>query len=167
MSKNVRILTYSAVSAALVFVATFLLKIPVPVIQGYVHLGDSMIYVSSYLLGPIAAIASAVGSALSDLLGGYAIYAPGTLIIKGLMGLTGGLILRKTSLATYVIACVLGGVIMVVGYGLYDICFFGYATATGDALGNIVQLVGGVAIALVLYPVAVRIRKVAHFEELR
>jgi uncharacterized membrane protein len=46
-----------------------------------------MIYISAFLLGPVAAAAAAIGSALADMAGGYAVYIPATLIIKALWGL--------------------------------------------------------------------------------
>ena len=68
---NVQKLTLCGVMAALVFVMTYFPKIPVPVTGGYVHLGDGAIFLSVLLLGPLGIPAAAVGSMLSDLIGGY------------------------------------------------------------------------------------------------
>ena len=72
---NVQKLTLCGVMAALVFVMTYFPKIPVPVTGGYVHLGDGAIFLSVLLLGPLGIPAAAVGSMLSDLIGGYMVYA--------------------------------------------------------------------------------------------
>jgi len=81
---------------ALVLCLTFFIKVPVPYTSGYIHLGDSMIYLSVMILGPVyGAFASGVGSMLADLLGGYAHYAIPTLVIKSLMALCMGLILKS------------------------------------------------------------------------
>ena len=70
----------------LVMVTTMFIKIPVPFTQGYVHLGDSMIFLSVLVLGKkYGSIASGIGSALGDVIGGYAYYAPWTLLIKFFM----------------------------------------------------------------------------------
>ena len=71
---NVQKLTLCGVMAALVLVMTYFPKIPVPVTGGYVHLGDGAIFLSVLLLGPLGIPAAAVGSMLSDLIGGYMVY---------------------------------------------------------------------------------------------
>ena len=167
MSKSIRRITYAAIAAAIVFVATWVFKIPIPGTQGYINLGDSMISLSAFLLGPLAAVAAGIGSAFADLAGGYAVYIPATFIIKGLMGLIFGLLIKKRTLARYAFSCVIIGFIMVSGYVLYEICLFGFAYAVTSIPYNLAQVGGNVAAALVLYPVAVRVLKVAHFEELK
>lgn len=82
---NVQKLTLCGVMAALVFVMTYFPKIPVPVTGGYVHLGDGAIFLSVLLLGPLGIPAAAVGSMLSDLIGGYMVYVLPTFLIKGLV----------------------------------------------------------------------------------
>lgn len=81
---------------AMVTVATMAIAIPVPFTNGYIHLGDSMIFLSVLILGwKYGAVASGVGSALADLLLGYANWAPWTLCIKGLMALIMGLVIES------------------------------------------------------------------------
>lgn len=80
-------ITYTAIMIALVFVGTFAIRIPVPFSGGYIHPGDSMVFISGLILGPIyGALAAGIGSALSDLLGGYAEWVLPTLLIKAAMG---------------------------------------------------------------------------------
>jgi len=80
-------LTFGGLMVALVFVTTFSIKIPVPFTQGYIHAGDSMIFIAAILLGwKYGAIAGGVGSALADALGGYANWVIPTIIIKTIMG---------------------------------------------------------------------------------
>ncbi len=87
MSEKTKNLTYTALMIALVFVATFSVRIPVPFTQGYIHAGDSMIFVAAILFGwKMGALAGGVGSALADLLGGYANWVLPTLVIKTVMG---------------------------------------------------------------------------------
>lgn len=69
-------LVLTALMVCLVLLATYIIKIPSPFTQGYVHLGDTMIFLSVLLLGKKGGAAAAgLGSALADLLGGYAAYA--------------------------------------------------------------------------------------------
>ena len=83
-TNRVKKLVLSAMLSALVFTATYVVKIPSPT-NGYVNLGDCFVLLSGWLLGPLyGAAAAGIGSALTDLLGGYAHYVPGTLVIKAL-----------------------------------------------------------------------------------
>ena len=73
--------------AALCCVATMIIKIPSP-LKGYLNLGDCVVLLSGWLLGPAYGFAAAgIGSALADIFSGYVIYAPATFIIKGLMAI--------------------------------------------------------------------------------
>lgn len=87
MRSNIRVLTYTALMTAFVFITTSVIKIPIPFTNGYIHAGDTAIFLGGILLGPVhGAIAAGIGSAMADLLGGYAHWAIPTLLIKGLMG---------------------------------------------------------------------------------
>ena len=80
--QKVKKLVLSALMAALVYVATSIIQIPSPM-SGYVNLGDCFELLTGWLLGPwYGGAAAGIGSMLVDLLGGYAHYAPGTLVIK-------------------------------------------------------------------------------------
>lgn len=157
-------LVLTALMLCLVLLATFSIRIPAPFTQGYVHLGDTFIFVSVLLLGKKhGAIASGVGSAMADIFGGYAIYAPWTLIIKFLMAYIMGLFVeismkRKKNYVkvagvpiVQIIGMVIAGVIMVIGYALVDGAFAGNMLA--GILGvpfNAIQFGVGIVIALII-----------------
>ncbi len=106
---------------ALVTVFTMSFTIPVPATSGYIHLGDSMIFLAAVLFGwRYGLIAGGLGSALADILAGYAHWALPTLIIKGLMGLIVGKIAKGESdkLLTLrnILSLVIGALWMVTGY---------------------------------------------------
>jgi uncharacterized membrane protein len=84
---------------ALVFLLTFVIR--VPLLYGYINLGDLGVYIAAYLLGPVAALPAAIGSALADFSGGYVQYGAPTFIIKGMMGLVVGVMARKGTLPRY------------------------------------------------------------------
>ena len=68
---------------ALVFVLTAYLHIPTN--NGYVHVGDGLIYLAACILPWQYAVAVGAGGALlADCLTGFAIWAPGSVIIKSL-----------------------------------------------------------------------------------
>ena len=77
-------LVFTALMTALVFVATYLPHIPIPL--GYAHLGDAVIFLLALLTPRRSALfAACIGSALADLLGGFAIWIVPTLVIKFVM----------------------------------------------------------------------------------
>lgn len=90
---KIKTIIYAGLMISLVFISTFGIRIPIPFTQGYIHLGDSMIFISAILFGwKIGGLAGGFGSALADLLGGYAIWAFPTLLIKFVMGAIVGFI---------------------------------------------------------------------------
>ena len=92
--KHIRLLAFSAMFSALVFAMTWI-AIPLPL--GNINLGDCMVLLGAWLLGGAwSAVACAFGAALTDLLGGYAIYAPATFLIKALMVVVALLVRRIT-----------------------------------------------------------------------
>jgi len=81
---TVQELVFTALMTALVFVATYLPHIPIPL--GYAHLGDAVIFLLALLTPRRSALfAACIGSALADLLGGFALWIVPTLIIKFVM----------------------------------------------------------------------------------
>ena len=86
----------TALFAALACVATMSIRIPTPGTSGYIHPGDAIVILAGIILGPVyGMLAGGIGSALSDLIGGYFVYVPITLVIKGLVALVSGLIYQK------------------------------------------------------------------------
>lgn len=148
---SVRELVTAAMMAALVTVLTMFISIKIPGINGgYIHLGDSMIYAAAYLLGgPWGAVIGGLGSMLADLFAGYASYAPATLVIKAAMGfLVGAVSARYAGKALpRIVASVGAGLLMTVGYFVYELALYGYAAAAAGIAFNLLQAVGGVIIA--------------------
>lgn len=91
-SKKTNELVLTGLMTALVTIATMFLMVPVPFTSGYIHLGDSMIFISVLLLGwRKGGFAAGVGSMMADLFVGYANWAPWTLVIKLLMAVIMGI----------------------------------------------------------------------------
>lgn len=77
-------LVFTALMTALVFVATYLPHIPIPL--GYAHLGDAVIFLLAFLAPRRTTLfAACIGSALADLLGGFVLWIVPTLVIKFVM----------------------------------------------------------------------------------
>ena len=160
--KNVAVkqLTMAGVLAALVFILTYLPKVPVPVTGGYIHLGDGAIFLSVLLLGPLGIPAAAVGSGLSDLIGGYMVYVIPTVIIMGLVALIAWKLYRKGSWVSAVVAFVVAEAVMALGYFAFETAMYGVAAAAAAILPNVVQGVGGVVLGLVCVALAPRLERV-------
>lgn len=148
----------AALFAVLVFLGTLYLRIPLPL--GYMNLGDCFVTLSAVVLpGPYAAQASAVGAALADVLSGYTVYAPATLVIKGLMAWTAGGLWRfgqRKEGAWKGLGFLLGAgaaeCLMVGGYFVYDLILYGWPGALASLTGNALQgaaavVVGGCILA--------------------
>ena len=149
--KKIRFMVTAAVMAALTYVATTVVRIPAPT-GGYVHMGDGLVLLCGWILGPWWA-AAGIGSMLVDLLGGYMSFVPGTLVIKFLDAMAAALIVKALGRRTY--SYVLGGIageaIMVAGYFVYEAAALklGMGAAAG-VLANVGQGAVGLVIALVL-----------------
>jgi len=85
-----------AIGSALVFLATASIQVYIPATKGYFNIGEVMVYTIALLFGPyVGAVCGGVGSALADLATGYGIFAPATLVIKGIEGFIVGYLSRK------------------------------------------------------------------------
>ena len=133
-----------------------IISIPIPATQGFINIGDSGVMISGLLFGPIiGGFSGGIGSALADIFLGYTIYAPGTLVIKGLEGFVVGLIAnpkRYYKKLNYrdILAVVVGGAIMAFGYFFYEIILFGIQAAIYEIILNgIIQFGLGGLIAIV------------------
>ena len=85
-----------ATFTALVTVATIVFSVSVPATKGYFNLGEVMVYISAILFGArVGGIAGGLGSMIADLLLGYPLFAPATLVIKGLEGTLVGFLSRR------------------------------------------------------------------------
>ena len=152
---SVKKLTMAGVMAALVFVMTYIPKVPVPITGGYVHLGDGAIFLAALLLGPLGIPAAAIGSGLSDVLGGYMVYALPPILIKGVVALVAWKLWKEGSWLRAALAFVLAEIAMVAGYFAFEAVMFGAAAAWGAVGPNCIQGIAGVALGLVchaLYP---------------
>lgn len=147
--KKLQTLAISALLTAIVCVATMVVKIPSPATNGYFNLGDCFVLLSGWLAGPVyGALAGGLGSALADILSGYAQYAFPTFIIKALMAVAAYFIVKALSKKP-LIGKILGGIaaeaIMVLGYFGYEAVVLGYGiSAAGSIFSNVLQGIVGI-----------------------
>ena len=126
---------------------------------------NCFVLLSGWLLGPWwGAAAGGIGSMLADLLLGYGHYAPGTLIIKGVMALVAALIFKafRKNGAGALVSGVVAEIIMVAGYFGYAGLLLGKGIGAAASIpGNLVQGAVGLVAGFLLLQVARR----THLEE--
>ena len=150
---------------ALVFLATYFLKIPItiPGGSGYLNLGDVVIIASVLALDwKVGAVAAILGSTLADIAGGWLLYAPFTFVIKGVMAIIIWLVslpaekVGKLKPLILLLAAVAGEAIMIGGYFVADLVIYGWLPLPGMILPTAVinlpfsaiQAVAGVVVGL-------------------
>ena len=158
---KIKKMVLTALLAALTCVATMIIQIPSPM-NGYVNLGDCFVLLSGWLLGPwLGFAAGGIGSMLADIFLGYTHYAPGSLVIKGLVALVAALLYRVIAKTNAYVGMAVSGIvsecIMVLGYFLYAGLILGKGLmgevgAIASVPGNCFQAaVGIIAGVLLMY----------------
>ena len=143
MKSNVKKLTYTALFAALIFLATAVFPITLPF--GYVNMGDAFVLLGAAFLGPAGgAVSAGVGAGLADVFLGYGIYAPATFVIKALMAVVycavaGVWNATNNSRLKSVIGALCAEAVMVLGYFAYESCLYGVGGALSTVVGNLLQ----------------------------
>lgn len=123
-NEKIRLLTLTGMLTALTTVATIVIQIPTPT-KGYVNLGDTIVNISAWIIGGMyGGFAGGVGSALADIITGYAVYAPATLIIKFLMAFAcfkvHNICSKKFSpVWSKIVSAIVSEVIMITGYDIF------------------------------------------------
>jgi uncharacterized membrane protein len=150
---DTKTITRIAVLMALTTVMTMVIHIPTIGTNGYLNLGDMVVFLAAIMLGRRGGfLVGGLGSALADILLGYTHYAPITFIVKGLEGYIAGKILEtKLGERTPIIATVIGGVFMAFGYYFAEIFMYGAKAALASIPGNLMQGLLGAVTAVVLY----------------
>ena len=147
-------LTITAVMIAMVTVATgFLPRVPIPGTGGYVHMGDILVFFAAFTFGPVTgAVAGGVGCALADLLGGYGVWAPLTLIAHGVQGLVAGYLGKGKGTGGLIVAWAAGAFCLVGLYFLGELLpvYGGLAGATTEVVPNIMQAAAGGVVGIPL-----------------
>lgn len=158
-------LTTIAMFVALVTVATVVIAIPAPA-GGFLNVGDTVVLIAAACLGPIGGmVAGGLGSCIADLILGYVMYAPFTLVIKGLEGLIcGGLILLYDRtlgkrFKNYIAQVIAGVIAMIIAaltmsslYCIADGILYGWGAAIVNAPVNLLQgAIGIVAGSIIVY----------------
>lgn len=159
----------TALLTALVFVATAFINVRLPIVAsgGLVHLGTVMLFIAAIVFGKEkGAIAGAVGMAIFDLSSGWALWAPFTFIIRGIMGyMIGAITCGKNkdgnNIVTNIIAGILSGIWMIVGYYITEVILYGnWLSPMASIPGNVAQIVLALIIGI---PIAKILKKYVRY----
>lgn len=163
-NNDVKKIVLTSVFIALVASMTYV-GIPWPFSTGgYMHLGTLTALVIAIAFGKrYGALSGGIGMFIFDLFSPYAIWAPGTLVVRLLMGYVVGSIAydhkkekQGTSIYKNILAIVCGAFVMIVGYYLYEAIFLtDFNAALASVVGNVIQFTLGL-FALLLVPILKR-----------
>lgn len=166
--KKILKLVIAAMFASLVCVATMVIKIPTPT-NGYVNLGDCIVLLSGWLLGPVYGIAAAaIGSMLADLFAGYPVYAAATFVIKGAVALIAWLIFGRKSRGAVlaVVSAVCAEAFMAFAYFVFEWLLMGQGISAAAGIpANLVQGLIGAVLALILLKLFTGSKALSEFFE--
>lgn len=151
-------LVIMALCAALIFIGTFMhITIPVGGGVSMIHLGTTVIFIVSVLIGEKAALPAAIGSALFDALDpAFALWVLPTFIIKGATGYVAGKVAflngkEGKSVTQNTIGFILGGLVSLLGYFVVNWAIFkGWEGAVASLLTSITTTIIGIVIAVPL-----------------
>ena len=158
-SKDTQRIVFSGMFIALVTVATFI-NVPYPgSAGGLMHLGTLMLFIISLKFGKTyGALAGGIGMGIFDVLGGWMSWAPGTLVVRLIMGYVVGWIAQDekgqgSNIYRNIIAIAVGGIIMIVGYYLYEAIFLTtFEAASLSFVGNAAQIgIGLISLFIIKY----------------
>lgn len=153
MRHTTKNLVLAAMFAALTFVLTaYFFHVPIGVNGGYIHFGDSMIYLAASVLPlPYAIAAGAVGAGLSDLMSGGVMWVPATVVIKALMATMFTAKHEKLLCRHNALALVPAALICTVGYYLAESVMTGnFLVGLASSPLNLIQSAGSSAVYVLL-----------------
>ncbi len=164
---SVKSVAVNGIAIALVFLATGFINIRLPIAAngGLIHLGNVPLFLAAIIFGrKTGMISGAFGMALFDLFSGWALWAPFTFVVVGIMGYVVGAITEKeehNTLFWYLIAIILALIIKIVGYYIAEaIIYQNLIIPVASIPGNIIQVtVAGIITLIVAKPLKKQITK--------
>lgn len=142
-NKKIQTLVIASMLAALIAVVTAFIKVPTGINNGYIHFGDSMIYLASCLLPwPYAMATAAIGGGLADFLAGFPIWIIPTAIVKALNTVPFSNKSTKILSKRNFLGVFLSGIVTVGGYFIAESLLYSSETALLSIPYSLVQIIG-------------------------
>ncbi|MBR5479827.1 MAG: ECF transporter S component [Clostridia bacterium] len=158
MKNKAKDVVITAMMASLICVATMIIKIPTSF--GYINLGDCFVLLAGWALSPLYGFcAAAIGSALADVFSGYAMYAPVTFIVKGIMALIAfyGVKLLTTKKCNELVSLITCGataeILMILGYFVFEGILYGFIASAANIPFNAIQGIVGLILGILLFKI--------------
>lgn len=154
--KSLLKITYTAIFTAIIILAITVIKFSTGLGEGYIHLGDSVIYLTACVLPfPYCIVAGTLGGALADIFSGFAVWAIPTAVIKMLNALPFAIICKKYKSSKIlckktIIMTVVSGIITILGYFVAECILYSVASATLSLIGNTIQAVASGIIFIII-----------------
>lgn len=169
---SAREIVLNGVLIALVFVATYFIQIRLPFAAngGLIHMGNIALFTIAVLLGARrGAMAGAFGMALFDIVSAWTAWAPGTFVVRGVMGFIIGYIFEKglpqkiNRVVLLTVAIVISSAWMVAGYYVFEALLYGDWYAPFKSItGNLTQIVIGWSVTV---PLTATLRRTPMFKQ--
>ncbi len=151
--KSVLRITYTAIFTTIILLATAFVKFSTGLGEGYIHFGDSIIYLTACVLPfPYCIAACAFGGALADIISGFAIWSIPTAVIKSLNALPFVFFCKKSKILCKqtISMTIVSGIITILGYFVTECILYSVASATLSILGNTIQAVASGIIFIIM-----------------
>ena len=163
-------LVLTAILSTLVLVTTMFINIKLPIGQGgLIHLGTATLFIVAILFGPKkGALAGAIGMGLFDIIGGYAIWAPTTIVARALQGYIVGKIAwsgghQGDNVRLNILAAVASTPVMLAVYYIgQGLMYNNWVAPLASIPGDIIQSVVGLLIAI---PLCIALSKTPYFRK--
>ncbi len=150
--------------SAIIFGLTWIyFPLPISITSGgIIHFGNIGLVVAAIVYGKWkGALAAMIGMTLFDITSGYMLWVPATIIVRFVMGYVIGLVAEKAKgrKIIYVLAVLLGGIIMIAGYFCWSLIIYegtenrvvaSLLSVPGDLIQVAIALLVGLPIALTL-----------------
>jgi len=149
----------------LIALITLFIRIPLPS-RGYFSLGDVAVVFSGLVLANankktvlLSFFVAAIGSAMADVVGGFAIFAPLTFFAKGLESMFVNLSFNRSPIIKYTFLF-FSAVAMVSVYFVFETLMpnIGLQLAVQEIIPNIVQAIGGIIGGMLTFKAYKKIR---------
>lgn len=155
MKTKTQKIVMASMLSALCCVVTMIIKVPSPM-EGYLNLGDAIVLLSGWLMGPLYGfMASAIGSSLADVFSGFALYAPATFVIKGLMAFVAYHMYKvlkshTKDITSRIISGVTAEIVMIAGYYIFEGFMYGFGPSLVNIPANAIQGICGMIAGIIL-----------------
>ncbi len=144
----------AAVMIAVTAVFTLLIRVPIPATQGYFNFSDVAITFAGLAFGPwVGLVAGGLGTALADVVGGYAQWAALSFLAHGIEGLIIGYLGRRRAFPAIILGWLLGSLVMVAFYyvGGAAILIGDWGVALAEVPVNLIQAAAGALVGIPLF----------------